>query len=117
MLMAVYKTLEGKEIDLSGLTEKEKSFLAKADALLAKGVAWDAFQNFYLNRKSAVWFEGGDPKADRKATTKVTRSPLYRVLQDKAGRLGIEQGFLRPGDGQVRKNITLEQFEEKKRGK
>lgn len=117
MLMALYTTLEGQEIDLSGLTKKEIAFLEKAEALLAKDVAWDAFQNFYLDRRSPIWFEGGDPKGEKKPTTQVTRSPLYLVLQDMAGRLGIKHGYLRPGNGTVRKDLTLDQFEEKDRGR
>lgn len=108
-----YTNRKGEVFDLSELTDKQRAFLAQAQQLVAQGVAWDAFQNFYLSKKSAVWFEGGDPKAERLATTKVTRSPLYRILQDMAGNLGVEQGYLRPGGSSgLGDEVTLEAFRE-----
>lgn len=112
-MKTTYTNRKGEEFDLSTLTDKQRAFLAQADQLVAQGLAWDAFQNFYLAKKSAIWFEGGDPRAARLVTTKVTRSPLYRILQDMAGELGVEQGYLRAdGPSGLGADVTLEHFRE-----
>lgn len=93
--METYMNRRGEAFDLSALTDREQAFLEQARHLIAQGVAWDAFQSFYLDRHSPIWFAGGDPKAERLENTEVMRSRLYLVLQDMAGNLGLEQGSLR----------------------
>lgn len=93
--MNTYTSRRGEAFDLSALTDKEQAFLEQARHLIAQGIAWDAFQSFYLDKLSPIWFVGGDPAAERLENTKVMRSRLYRILQDMAGSLGLEQGQLR----------------------
>lgn len=86
-----YVTLTGEKIGLATLTDAEKAFLGQAVKDYETG---EAYPNF-VNRIHAPGSPslGGDPWV----TEKVTRSPLYRVCQDLADRLGIAQGFLAVG--------------------
>jgi hypothetical protein len=96
--METYLSREGEFLDVSMLTDREYAFLEQARRLVAQGVAWDAFQSFYLDEFSPIWFIGGDPQAGRLENTKVMRSRLYRILRDMASTLGLEQGCLRERD-------------------
>ncbi|MNX77455.1 hypothetical protein D3C86_1089980 [compost metagenome] len=93
--METYMSRRGEAFDLGALTETEQAFLNQARHLIAQGVAWETFQRFYLDKQSPIWFVGGDPQAGRLENTKVMRSRLYCILQDMAGNLGLEQGYLR----------------------
>ena len=86
-----YVTLTGEKIDLSGLTAQEKVFLGQAVKSYEAGEAYPNFVN-RVNASGSAALGGG-----QWVTEKVARSPLYRVCQDLADRLGIAQGFLAVG--------------------
>ncbi|MBI4705391.1 MAG: excisionase family DNA-binding protein [Deltaproteobacteria bacterium] len=86
-----YLTLTGEKIDLSSVTALEKVFLGQAVKFYEAG---DAYPNFVnrVNAPGSAALGGG-----QWVTEKVTCSPLYRICQDLADRLGIAQGFLAIG--------------------
>ena len=86
-----YVTLTGGKIDISGLTAEEKLFLGRAVKAFEAGEAYPNFVN-RVNAAGSPALGGG-----QWVTAKVVRSPLYRLCQDLADRLGIAQGFLALG--------------------
>ncbi len=86
-----YVTLTGEKIDLSGLTAEEKVFLGRVVKAYEAGETYPNFVNG-INAPGSPALGGGPW-----VTEKVARSPLYRVCQDLADRLGITQGFLAVG--------------------
>lgn len=112
MLGVKYEMHSGEVLDLSAMTDKQRAFFDRAERMLSRGAPWSDFQNYYLQAKSAIWFNGGDPRAERLPTTQVTRSPLYRAVQDMGLRLGVAQGYLRWDDGKPDPKMTLDQFED-----
>lgn len=92
-----YVTLTGEKIHFSGLTAEEKVFLGRAVKAYEAGEAYPNFVN-RVNAPGSPALGGG-----QWVTEKVARSPLYRVCQDIADRLGITQGFLAVG-----KNSSME---------
>jgi excisionase family DNA binding protein len=87
----VYVTLTGEKIDLSSLTAEEKVLLGRVVKAYETGEAYPNFVN-RVNAPGSPALGGG-----QWVTAKVARSPLYRVCQDLADRLGIAQGFLALG--------------------
>lgn len=112
MLGVKYELHSGEVLDLSALTDKQRAFFERADRLFSQGAPWSDFQNFYLQRQSAIWFNGGDPRSERLPTSQVTRSPLYRAVKDMGLRLGVAQGYLRWGNGKPDPTMTLDQFKD-----
>jgi excisionase family DNA binding protein len=86
-----YVTLTGEKIDLSGLTAEEKLVLGQVVKAYEAAEAYPNFVN-RVNAPGSAALGGG-----QWVTEKVARSPLYRVCQDLADRLGIAQGFLAVG--------------------
>lgn len=102
-----YTTMLGDEYDLSGLSAKQQECFVQAQKMIDDGVRWDAFQNWYVGPKSAIWC---DTEGNKLTGLQVTRSPLYKVLQDMAGELGIQQGYLRRSDSKVNRKLDIDDF-------
>lgn len=87
-----YLTLDGERIDMGKLTADEKRFLGQAVKAYA---AQEAYPNFVnrVNAPGSLALGGGEW-----VTGQVEASPLYRVCQDLADRLGVAQGFLSLGE-------------------
>ena len=86
-----YETLTEEEIDLSTLTPGEKTWLGRVVKAYEAGEAYPRFVN-RVNAPGSPVLAGG-----AWVTKKVSKSPLYRLCQDLADRLGIAQGFLAVG--------------------
>lgn len=87
-----YITLNREKIDLSRLTREERAFLGRVVKTYEAGEAYPNFVNM-------VNAPGSPALGKRQWVTKaVVASPLYRVSQDLADRLGIAQGFLALGE-------------------
>ncbi len=92
-----YATLTGDRIDLSHLTREERGELGRVLKAYQAGEAYPNFVN-RVNAPGSLVLRGG-----RWVTEEVAKSPLYRVCQDVADRLGIAQGYLSLG-----KNSSLD---------
>lgn len=83
-----YETMEGKTVPLGRLNGQEKAFLADMLREYGSGKNFLNFKLVYSDRDSLVY---GSAKRLRKP---VEESPLYRVCDDLARRLGVKQGYL-----------------------
>lgn len=96
-MLKAYITLTGEKIDLSQLTPEGRAFLGHIVKAYEETEAYPNFVNRINSPGSPALAKG------RWVTEKVAASPLYRVCQDLADRLGIAQGFLTLG-----KNSSLQ---------
>jgi len=90
-MLRAYLTLTGEKVDLSQLTPEERAFLGHIVKAYEESEAYPNFVNKINAPGSLALGEG------RWVTAKVAVSPVYRVCQDLADRLGIAQGFLALG--------------------
>ena len=87
--MWTYVTLEGEVLDLSGIGDEERAFLASCAAGYRAGMSWEGFT--YLA-------EGNTNPLVRAADGRITRDvyhhPVYQAARDMEDRLGIAQGYV-----------------------
>jgi hypothetical protein len=87
--MWTYVTLDGEVLDLTGLDDEERAFLAGCVAAYRAGMSWEGFT--YLA-------EGNVNPLVRAADGKITRAvyhhPVYQAARDMEDRLGIAQGYV-----------------------
>lgn len=83
-----YVTLEGAQIPLGRLTAEERRFLGHMVGHFKRGGSYLDFENLYMDPESAVF------RHAKRLGRPVEETPLYRVCDDLARRLGIRQGFL-----------------------
>lgn len=83
-----YSTLEGAQVSLGRLTAEERRFLGQMIGHFKKGDSYLDFENFYMDPDSI-----GFRYAARLGES-VAETPLYRVCDDLARRVGIRQGYL-----------------------
>ncbi len=79
-----YRTITGRKIDLSALTEAERKLLREALERVRKPGGWNRFAAWWLK----AFNESG--LADT--------SPVFRVCRDLEARLGIAEGKVAPPD-------------------
>ncbi|HVT60532.1 MAG TPA: hypothetical protein VHR45_19320 [Thermoanaerobaculia bacterium] len=79
-----YQTITGRTLDLGGLHEKERAFLAGVQPRYSEGPEWSAFE--------AWWAE------EFRRSGLPAKSIAYRICQDLEARLGIAQGKVAPPD-------------------
>jgi len=91
-MLKAYMTLTGEKIDLTPLTPEERAFLGHIVKAYEGSEAYPNFVNRVNSPGSPALVKG------RWVTEKVAASPLYRVSQDLADRLGVAQGFLGLGE-------------------
>ncbi len=83
--MATYTTITGRRFDLTQLSSRERAFLGQIEALYRRRPAWDEFSAAWIAQaRRALWTDGSIPVG----------SPVYRICQDLAARLGIAEGRL-----------------------
>ena len=75
----------GKRIDLSRLTEAEKTFFSQAQNKVQNNVNWLSFDEFAFGMRSPIY-------SGRKSHLDVLKSPLYLALKDMSLQLGVQQG-------------------------
>lgn len=83
-----YVTLEGMRIPLGRLTAEERRFLGKMAGYYKRDGSYLDFENVYMDPESAVF------RHAKRLGRPVAETPLYRVCDDLARRLGIRQGYL-----------------------
>jgi hypothetical protein len=92
--MPTYNTLDGRLLDLSGLTADERAYLARCYAAFRSGMPWSDFGELA---------HGSQHPLLRGTSGVVTRAvwdhPLYQATSDLEDRLGIRQGELAPDPG------------------
>ncbi|MDD5657028.1 MAG: hypothetical protein PHF00_07220 [Elusimicrobia bacterium] len=81
-------TLEGTQVPLGRLTAEERRFLGHMVSQFKRGGSYLDFENAYMDPQSAVF------RHARRLGRPVEETPLYRVCDDLARRLGIRQGYL-----------------------
>jgi hypothetical protein len=80
----IYRTITGRRIPMSNLTEKEYAFLEKVAKKYNARQGWTRF---------AAWWN-----AEFNGAGLSTASAVYRICQDLEARLGINQGKVSPPD-------------------
>jgi hypothetical protein len=88
----VYVDLDGHEIALAGLDERERRLVARLRRRARIHPDWTAFDNYWMRELIAFY----DARGVRRAVMKA-RAP-YRIAQDLSARLGIATCFIRPPD-------------------
>lgn len=83
-----YVTLEGAQIPLGRLTAEERRFLGQMVGHYKRGGSYLDFENLYMDPDSVVF------RHAKRVGRPVAETPLYRVCDDLARRLGIRQGYL-----------------------
>ncbi len=86
-----YLTLDGRVLDLSGLSDEERRFFGECLERRRAGLAWSEFSLFAQGSRNPLVVRAG------RVTPEVWAHPLFQAVRDLEDRLGIEQGFLRPG--------------------
>jgi hypothetical protein len=89
-----YTMLDGRALDLSGLTEEERAYLARCYAAYRAGMAWEQFGYLAVGPEHPLLRETGGV-----VTPGVWAHPLYQAVRDLEDRLGIQQGELDPDPG------------------
>ena len=100
----IYRTLTGRRVDLTSLTQPEREALATVRALYRRRPTWEAFaQEWITIARREAW----------SAETKIpVKSTLYRVCQDLELRLGIAEGQIAAPDYRDRlADLIDERFE------
>ena len=87
-----YRNLKGEMISFGSLPADERKLIAEIQSKAARAKDWSAFRNFWMSRVSEFY-----------AVQKLTRPQIretagYRIGQDLASRLLIEQGLARHPD-------------------
>ena len=83
-----YQTIEGKSVPLAGLRADEKAFLAEVFREYESGKNYLSFKHVYSYPESMAF------RNAKRLGKPAEESPLYRVCDDLARRLGIRQGYL-----------------------
>lgn len=83
-----YSTLEGAQVSLGRLTAEERRFLGQMIGHFKMGGSYLDFENLYMDPDSVVF------RHAVRLGKSVAETPLYRVCDDLARRLGIRQGYL-----------------------
>jgi len=84
MKKRTYRTITGRDLDLSHLDPAERDFLSAVQKKYEEAPEWSAF---------ASWWAGALKEAGLPET-----SVVYRICQDLEARLGIAQGTVAPPD-------------------
>lgn len=99
----LYETLEHEKVSLSHLRREEKEFLAGLFKRFEEGDNYLSFKQLYLAPHSPVF------SCAKRLGKEPEETPLYKVCDDLAKRLGIGQGYL------VRKEVVRCGADEKPR--
>src|SRR5882762_262008 len=87
-----YRLLTGRVYDLRSLTVRERAFLEEVFKLHSGGISWIEFCRAWISLgRKGLW----------KGRRVPVRSPVYRICQDLAARLGILEGRISEPDYRV----------------
>ena len=85
--MLIYTTTGGQEFDLELMPKEHQNFLQRAYWFYCTNMQYEDFVVFILGPNSPVL----NPKTNGPIPT---RTPLYEVVTDLQGRLGVKQGVM-----------------------
>ena len=88
----IYSDMRGTNYLLAVLDEEEQNLLGELRAMAAREPDWATFTNFYMAALSKQYESRGLTREE------ITKTPLWQIAQDIAGRLHIAQGHARPSD-------------------
>jgi len=95
-----YTTLDGKVLDLTGLTDEERDHLVHSYTAYRSGMAWDQFSHLVVGTENPLLRATGGV-----VTPEISRHPLYQAVRDLEDRLGIQQGEVAPdADGNAERD-------------
>jgi excisionase family DNA binding protein len=83
-----YRLLDGRAIDLRGLTARERAFLADLQKMVKADISYFEIERVAVGPGSPAL--GGRSRVD----THIAGTPLYLAAEDIATRAGIEQGLV-----------------------
>jgi len=83
-----YRLLDGRTVDLRGLTARERAFLTDLQKLARADISYFEIERVAVGPGSPAL--GGRNRVDRK----LVETPLYLAAEDIATRAGIEQGLV-----------------------
>ena len=90
--MVIYRTLDGKILDLSELSEAEQAFFRRCESAYRDSTQWGEFLALVGGQENPLLRPTGG-----RVTAAVWNHPLYRAVRDLGDRLGIQQGVLAQG--------------------
>jgi len=90
-----YVTVSGQAVDIGNLGAEERKLLARLRRRARTHADWNDFNNYWM-REVAAFYD-----ARRVSRSQSRQSPVYRIAQDLASRLGIATGMVRAPDYRV----------------
>jgi len=87
-----YVDLDGNKINLMTLDAEERRLLGRLRRRARTHPDWCDFDTLWMKEVVGLYDARGLPR------DKMRRTPLYRIAQDLAARLGVAAGFIRAGD-------------------
>lgn len=90
--MPTYTRLDGRVVDLTPLTAEERTFFDRCLAGYRDGMPWPDFVRLAEGTENPLIRATGGM-----VTRAVWKHPLFQAVRDLEHRLGIHQGYLRPG--------------------
>ncbi|MGH2609735.1 MAG: helix-turn-helix domain-containing protein [Tepidiformaceae bacterium] len=104
--MLTYTTLEGRVLDLTQLTDEERSHFARCVDAYRKDMKWELFMDDLVDGNENPLIAPG-----RRITLRAVEHPLYQAVHDLGDRLGIAQGKLGPSPGDDLESQPLDDTE------
>jgi hypothetical protein len=92
--MESYTTLEGKTLNLTGLTEAQRDYFDRCVGAYQADVPFGEFGDLVTGPENPLLAASGG-----RVTQDVWNHPLFQALRDLEDRLGIRQGMVAPGPG------------------
>ncbi|ADU50189.1 hypothetical protein Tmar_0064 [Thermaerobacter marianensis DSM 12885] len=90
-----YTTLDGRVLDLGGLTEVEQQHLDRCIEAYRQGMDWDQFMRLVDTPENPLVRTVGRGWVTREVAVR----PMYQAIRDMADRLAIQQGYMAPSEG------------------
>lgn len=88
----VHVALDGTNYVLAVLDEDERKLADEVKAFSKSSPDWATFSNFYISRIASFYKSRGLSRSE------ITKTPVWMIAQDIAGRIHIAQGRARPSN-------------------
>jgi excisionase family DNA binding protein len=95
-----YRLLDGRTIDLRGLTVRERAFLADLQKMGKADISYFEIERVAVGPGSPAL--GGRNRVD----TRIAETPLYLAAEDIATRAGIEQGLVLAPEHEAKRAVA-----------
>lgn len=88
--MTCYVTLDNEKFEIDALPSEDLNIYKRVQELLSQSPKpeWVDFANFWTGLVVNLYGE----------VPEITKKPIYKICQDLECRLGIEQGYIEPGE-------------------